>query len=175
MRLAEPYAQQKPAADISFQEVFRRYRGLDGEVWPQKEHAEFPIEDGLAAIEHWSLVNQYVRKLASANECDVIMLARLGPRLDSVQQLGWSFAGFDVGYFESEWSHFSVILCEVIFGVNSELRSFCSRLNEHLLLSTLEDARALLTERSRLVRLGRDLEEEPPQMETLAVLLREAV
>jgi hypothetical protein len=164
---------RKPAVELSPEEVFRRYRGFDGLVWPELEHPEFLTEEGLAELTDWSLVKQYVQKLARPDECDVIVLAALGSRFEDIQRLGWAPAGFDLGYFESEWSHFSVILNEIVFGVHAELRAFAGRLNEHLLFATLEDATATLTERTRLFGLGKDLE-QATQVEAIAVFLRQA-
>jgi hypothetical protein len=115
-------------------------------------------------------VNRYIQNLPNASEWDVILLSRLGPTRESVRPAGWSHAGFDVGYFQSQWSHFSVILNEVVFGVHPELRLFASRLNEHLLLSRLESASELIAERKRLAAAGKDLE-AVMTLETFAVLL----
>jgi hypothetical protein len=165
-------AKRKPAVEIPGEEVFRRYRGFDGVPWPDLEHPEFRTENGLAAVTDWELVIQYARKLSQREDCDLVLLARLGTDDERVRQSGWTAAGFDLGYFDSEWSHFSVVLNEVLFGVHSELRSFASRLNEHLLLGTLEDAIALLAERNRLAGTGVDLE-QGDLMEPIAVFLPE--
>lgn len=163
-------AKRKPAVEIPGEEVFRRYRGFDGVPWPDLEHPEFRTENGLAAVTDWSLVDQYVRKLPRHEDCDLVLLARPGTDAETVRKSGWTAAGFDFGYFDSEWSHFSVVLNEVLFGVHSELRSFASRLNEHLLLGTLGDAVALLTERNRLAQTGVDLE-QGDVMEPIAIFL----
>jgi hypothetical protein len=121
------------------------------------------------AINDLSLVVQYMSKLPNADECDLILLGPSGSTAPR-EELGWSPAGFDVGYFESEWSHFSVILNEVLFGVHDELRSFASRLNEHLLVETFEESWTLLKDRNRLARLGADLE-QASRLEPIPVFL----
>lgn len=165
-------AKRKPAVEIPSEKVFREYRGFDGVPWPDLEHPEFRTEDGLAALGDSALVDQYVRKLSQREGCDLVLLARLGADVEIVQKSGWTAAGFDLGYFHSEWSHFSVVLNEVLFGVHSALRSFGSRLNEHLLLGTLEDAVALLTERNQLAATGVDLE-QGDLIEPIAMFLRD--
>src|SRR5262245_24022583 len=92
-------------------------------------------------------VQDYIRNLDQSKECDIILLSWPVATLEGARDLCWSFAGIDVGCFESEWSHFSVILNEIIFGVHDELRAFAERLNENLLLPTLEDVLPLLNER----------------------------
>ena len=162
----------KPAVDTSTEEAIRRYRGFDGLAWPDQEDGALRLEEGLAAIKDWPIVNRYIQNLPNASEWDVILLSRLGPTRESVRPADWSHAGFDVGYFQSQWSHFSVILNEVVFGIHPELRLFASRLNEHLLLSSLESASELIAERKRLAGAGKDLE-AVMRLETFAVLLPE--
>jgi len=75
---------------------------------------EFSTEDGLASVEDWPLVREYKEKLPRCEECDIIMLARPGTDDEAVRRAGWAAAGFDLGYFDSEWSHFSIVLNEVL-------------------------------------------------------------
>jgi hypothetical protein len=100
------------------------------------------------------------------------MIGRIGSNFEYAPLHGWSLAGFDIGYFESEWSHYSAILNEVLFGRYDELRTFAGRLNEHLLVATVELGLALIKERHRLLAMGRDLEQEPPSMEPIVVRVR---
>jgi hypothetical protein len=161
-------SKRSPAVRLSTEAVFRRYRGFDGLPWPVMQ-AVFQTEHGLAAINDLSLVVQYMGKLPHADECDLILLGPSGSTAPR-EELGWSPARFDVGYFESEWSHFSVILNEVLFGVHDELRSFASRLNEHLLVETFEESWTLFKDRNRLARLGADLE-QAGRLEPIPVFL----
>ena len=101
------------------------------------------------------------------------MLDVADDHIDEVRRLGWAPAGFDVGYFESEWSHYSTILNEVLLGSKAEFRAFAPRLNGHLLLPELSDAHALIAEHKRLLALGRDVERGPPDFEAIAVHVRE--
>ena len=165
-------AKRKPAVEAPSEEVFRRYRGFDGMAWPELEHPEFRTESGLAEMTDLALVDQHVRRLARPEDCDMVLLARPGTYDEALLRPGWTLAGFDLGYFDSEWSHFSVVLNDVLFGVHAELRTFASRLNEHLLLGNLEDAITLLTERNRLAGAGVDLE-ECALIEPITIFLRE--
>jgi hypothetical protein len=164
--------QRAPALSLPPADVFLRYRGLDGAPWPGPEHLPFDTEDGLAGLADWPEVKTYLDGLPCRDECDVVVLACQPTDTDRVPDSEWVSAGIDVGYFESEYSRFSVILNEVIFGAHDELRRFGDRLNEHLLLPSLNDARELLSERGRLRSGGADLEHEPPFMEPITVFIR---
>lgn len=163
---------RSPAVPLAEPEVFVRYRGLDGRPWPDLESARFELEDGLADIAEWPAVTAYLDRLPSRDECDPVVLAPQLVNIDRIQYPGWHLAGLDIGYYESECSHYSVILNEVIFGAYDELRRFAGVLNEHLLLSSPADARELLAERSRLAAHGADVEHEPPAMGPITVLVR---
>ena len=165
-------AKRSAAGGLVADSVFRQYRGLDGDIWPELEHSSFEIEDGLADVEKSSMVDGYVDSLSCRDECDVIVLCRAGADVRRVEQLGWIAAGFDVGYLESAWSRFSVILNEVMFGMHEELRSFAARLNSSLLFAAHSDALELIAERRRLATLGKDLELEPPLVEPIMVCVR---
>lgn len=163
----------RPSLELSVGSVFRCYRGFDGVLWPDGDELPFSIEDGLVAIEEWGAVGRYLKRLACRDECDVVLLSRGGLDDGRVRDLGWSRAGVDVGYCEAEYSRFSVILNEILFGRHDALRRFAARLNRCLLFDTLQDARELLAERARLVAANLDLEAEPPVMAPIVVYIRE--
>lgn len=143
---------------ITHEEVFRRYRGFDGLVWPELEHPQFSTVNGLANIDDAVLVNEYVAALPTSNECDVILLARLEVSDAGLWSKGWRPAGFDIGYFESEWSHFSVVLSEILYGTHLGLRRFASELNQYLLVPSLEQSLEVIKERGRVAVTGADFE-----------------
>jgi hypothetical protein len=163
-------ASRRPALSVSTEEVFRRYRGFDGVAWPELDHPAFPIVEGLAAVSEYLAVKEYAGRLPGASRCDVLLLADVDADVAALGMAGWESVGIDVGFFESEWSHYSVLLNEVLFGVNPELRSYSARLNQHLLLRARSDAEELLSERQRLAGLGRDLE-SVSSMEAIAIML----
>lgn len=162
-------SKRRPALDLTPEEAFRRYRGFDGEPWPDRNHPEFQTEDGLASVAQELAVVDYVRRLPNAEDSELIALAPVGVT-QLVVSSGWIFAGFDVGYFESEWSHFSIVLSEVLWGVCDELRLFAGRLNEHLLFWRREDAQALLELHHRLAQQGERLEEG--EFEPISIFLK---
>ena len=130
-------------------------------------HTALHGEDGLGDPSQLRSIEEYARKLPSPQESDVILLVRRGVSAEDIERLGWRPIGFDVGFFESAWSHFSVILNEVIWGTIDELRSFAGKLNEHLLLNDIGDAQALVSRHDVLASQGEDVEEG--EMEPFAI------
>ncbi len=76
----------------------------------------------------------------------------------------FSFLGFDVGYWESAYNHFSVVMNEVIFGKSDCLTSFFKKLNCNLLFDSMELAHQLISNRlkvsNRESRMIETVEEE---------------
>lgn len=138
-------------------DLVRQYRGLEGDPWPAPAPS-FVVDGQLAALSNWPEITTYLRSLGRADDPDVILVGDCGLSADKLTESDWLFAGFDLGYFENEWSHYSSVFHEVLFGKQIELQSFRSQLNEHLLLPNDEVARALCAERLRLADLGRDVE-----------------
>jgi len=158
---------------MSSEEAYRRYRGFDGVVWPGLAHPAFPMDGGVTALNNWPIVNDYLQSLPNASECEAVALSWDDPPIEDLVTKGWSFAGFDVGYFLAEWSHFSVILHEVVFGPCEPLREFSRTLNANLLLHRREDAEPILRCRERLAVAGDDVEANDPPAEVIAVFIRE--
>jgi hypothetical protein len=152
---------------LSPEQVFRRYRGFDGLAWPVEDHPRFDLEGGLADPSERAAIDDYLRSLPSPEEADLVLVGRSARRLDEGGFPGWSFAGFDVGSYESEWSHFSVVLNEVIWGTNPELGAFARLLGDNLLLQNLYDARALVAVHDDLRIKGKDVEQG--RMEPIAI------
>jgi hypothetical protein len=165
-------AKRMPAVSLDAEEVFRRYRGLDGEPWPRGRPSSIGAA-GLASISQWDDVVCYIDNLLTRMERDVILLGNCGLTEERLAGLGWSRAGFDVGYFDGDWSHFSVVLNEVLFGIHNELRRFGGLLNSQLLCATCEDAYALVDERNRLARKGEDVERGGPAVEPVEIFIRQ--
>jgi len=157
--------------ELTHESVFRHYRGFDGVVWPQLEHPHFQTEDGLASTDDSAAVDLYVSELPAGDEYDVIVLARLEVNQATLGENGWHLAGFDVGYFDSEWSLFSVVLNEIVYGLCPDLRHFTTVLNEHLLIPTLEQAFEIVKERERVEAMGADLE-RAEHIEPIGIFIR---
>jgi hypothetical protein len=159
-----------PALPLPVEEIFRRYRGFDGTLWPDGDDLPFVIEDGLAAPEDWGQVEAYLHALVCRADCDPILVAR--PANVALADPGWLPAGIDVGYLEAEYSRYSVIFHEVVCGLYDEMREFAADLNEHLLLPSPDLARALLDTRTRLLASGADLERGGPEAGLMSVFIR---
>lgn len=163
--------ERQAALEMSDTEVFARYRGFDGLAWPCPERLSFEIQDGLAPIAELPSVEGYLAALDSREECEIIVLAGSDEPAPGMRQLGWQAVGFDLGYFESEWSHYSILLNEVVYGLQSELRSYATKLNSFLLLDSIEEAAQLQNIRRKLFARGSDLE-QIACIETIAVMVR---
>jgi hypothetical protein len=154
------YARQRartPSALSSGQDI-RRYRGFDGWPWPDDPLLEgVVLEGGLASVAEYENVKRYLMRVSAHKPCDVIFVGRTeAPRVAIPP--AFAFRGYDFGYFDSEYSHFSALIHEVAFGAYEELRYFAQMLNEGLLLASLEVAAALHDVRTKLVEAGADLE-----------------
>jgi hypothetical protein len=152
---------QPPALDLDPEDVFERYRGFDGQAWPNGELLGFVGESGLAPITSFAEVLGYMRLLPTGTAA----LIAIGESPGGTFQL----AGFDVGAFLSRYAHFSVLLNEVIFGTLDELRGYAGRLNSNLLMPSAAQAQDLLALRARLHDSGADLEDMGVQMEPVPV------
>lgn len=141
-----------PAVPMSAEMIFATYRGFDGLAWPASLPPVFKTESGLAATSVMASARSYADQLV---DCDLIILADLTTNADFS---GLGLLGFDVGYFESEWSHFSSILNEVLFGSEAEMRAYAKRLNSSLLFASGSDAADMLLTREQLLCRGADLE-----------------
>ena len=150
----------EPALPFAPLEVCRRYQGFEGQPWPRSER-HFEVVDGLVDAADLSVVEEYL-SAEPAGEWSMLYIARPGADVAAIEQSGWRWHGHDVGFFHSEWSHFSVIVHEVLFGVQPELRVFASRTNPYLLIDDLEEARRVVTEHDRLGAQGRDVETIAP-------------
>jgi len=136
--------------------IFQSYEGFDGQSWPGASLAGFTLFNGLAPAASYHKVRAYYEGLVNRADCDLIALNE-NPDVEGVQ---FTFVGYDVGYYESEHSHFSALLNEVVFGTTDEMRRVAADLNEHLLLESAQQAEALLDLRISLLSRGLDLESD---------------
>jgi hypothetical protein len=111
-------------------------------------------------------VREYLRE---TKECEAIALTDCD---GDTPVNGWVRLGIDLGYFHSQWSHYSVILNEVLFGAQPELRSYAGRLNAHLLFSNLEECRSAMSERKVVGSRGADIENDDVWPITIFVPVR---
>lgn len=165
-RSGDVLAARTASLKMSPAQVFGAYQGLDGVPWPSPPFEGW--EDvGLIDVSELETVRDLVAKSGVGHDIDIVALAQ-GPVVKAMQELGWQLLGYDVGYFESRWSHFSVLLNEVVYGSVPNIRAYAKALNSNLLLDTDEDAAALLA-----IRAGEASSDiEDGQMSIFGVLRR---
>jgi hypothetical protein len=157
-----------PVLGKTNEEVLRGYRGFDGLVWPEMSNRGLRVAEGLAPVRDANEVRAYARSLPYASECDVVGLA-FAAETRAFDSKEWHFIGIDVGYFESEWSLFSVILNEIIYGIHPALVDVASELNESFLLGSHRRAARLLELRAQVERSGADVERGGPPMTAIEI------
>lgn len=163
--LVERYPTAFVSSNAHAAEWMRRYRGFDGIAWPGETVREIALADGLAPLAELPTLLGYYGKIADRS-IDLIYCA-----FDEMISLpGFTFVGFDVGYYESEYSHFSVVLNEIVAGSLQELRTLASSLNESMLVPTEVECAAILDLRARLLSAGADLERGEEQIGIVRVL-----
>jgi len=169
-------AQREPAVSLDPAEVFRRYRGFDGDVWPGRDSegqfadAELTpmglqLSSGLAPLSRLQQVLSYRERIDKNGECDVIGIRPTEQRRKDFINFddwpsGFTRVGLDIGFFDSEWSHYSCTLNEILWGTYPELRRFGDRLNKNLLFDDYQRIDEFLVARSRLLATGADVEKE---------------
>jgi hypothetical protein len=131
-------------------------RGIDGWCWPGS-HIELslPLQDGLLPRNSAAELSAFLNQLPAALTCDVLDI-EFPATLERLHEA--HFLGFDFGYYEGRFNHFSCIIHEIIFGHYQELRRFGTLLNANLLFPSLQPAHEFAATRSRLLREGVDLE-----------------
>ena len=140
-------------------EVFRRYRGVDGEPWPLGEPAELSFLKDTVSLLDWHTPKRYA---LAAGSVDVIAFGPdSGPVLHLRHGPGPSLRrlGFDFGVFQDRYAQFSVVLNEVVFGSVPSLAALARELNEHMLLPTFEAAARLDLVRRAAIAEQADLEQ----------------
>jgi hypothetical protein len=147
-----------PSVGFDAEETFKRYRGFDGAPWPELGSGGAPFDGGLVPMDQLASVREYFSRRAVREEFDLIALVHTAAFREYLRGLGWRSAGYDVGYFESEWAHYSGILNEVLFGSHGKLRAFASRLNGSLLFDRSDDADAFVGAHLSASAEGADVE-----------------
>jgi hypothetical protein len=150
-----------PAVPLTHDLVEKRYRGIEGEPWPQlDESGDVQLVDGLAPLEQLSRVKAYYDRLPSGPTYDLVY-CQFGVRSETRQELPeqFVFCGYDYGFYGSEWSVYSVIFNEVVYGLYSSMQAFAKLLNECLLLPSYDVVQELERIRNHMLSVGSDLEQ----------------
>jgi len=72
--------------------------------------------------------------------------------------VNFDFLGLELGHYESEWSVYSCVLHEIIYGINEGMRSYANHLNDSLLLPDGGVVSSVQQTREALLREGADKE-----------------
>ncbi|GEM_PF-6135837 len=157
-----------PAIDGTEDEVLRKYRGFDGRPWPDRDALEayrITLTDGLASFDQYDKVLAYYADMSKQHEL-VYLLALGFPGVENPHPLlsnQFFFAGYDYGYYLAEYSVFSSIFNEMIFGYYEELRNFAKELNNYLLAPSLDLVKSIHDVRTKMLNTaGTDLERGGP-------------
>src|SRR5438876_4141387 len=156
-----PVADRIPAVAGSHDAILRRYRGIEGEAWPDGcEKQGLRLEGGLASCEQYKLVSDYYGKVCKRYQCDLIHCqpAPTGEVKPPGVPLHFNFHGFDSGYYLSESNNYSSLFNEVIYGKYDELKAYARLLNDSLVLPSIDIADKLNRSRRSLIEEGADLE-----------------
>lgn len=148
-----------PFDGVSEIEVFDRYRGIDGDVWPgDPAAAGISLKNGLANTSEMPFVRHYLSTIQAGPGCDVVMVARCDA-LDKTLGYDSRFLGFDIGFLESEFNCYSFLFHEVIYARFDRLGKYGSSLNQNLLLPSYDLA-------SEVIEIQKNLEKEGIEFET---------
>lgn len=143
---------------ISDREVLERYAGIDGELWPDDPGAAgIELARGLAPLEQLDRVRTYVRSLQPRVRCDLLAVER-EPGGGCLHQPELKFLGYDFGFLESECNVYSFLFHEIVCPRFEELGAFASRLNQNLLLDSVNVAREIAGVRDSLEAGGERFE-----------------
>lgn len=166
---------RKPSIDMSDEEVFEHYKGIDGEAWPETSALrDITLQAGLAPLHEYEAVKAYLRSVSAKYKCDLLYL-EFPCGADDVPPipLDFKFLGYDYGFYQSEDNLFSSIFHEVIYGRYGEMKSHASFLNNNLLLPTLETISSLTFARDNLLKTGADLETDDEAFMSIAIYGKE--
>lgn len=141
-----------------------KYRGFEGVSWPKCAESWPPRdENDLARLEYLDAVVEYASSLPTDLESEVLLLTRpCSYGAAEPPAPGFRMKGFELGCWNSQTDHFSILLHEVLLGRSAELREFTHRLNSSALLPDTLIAEELLATRRTLAAAGADLEEFEP-------------
>jgi hypothetical protein len=155
-------AGRKNVLGLSPHEIEERYVGLDCEPWPEDASPPSMGEfAGLAPLSELPLVQQrYLALKRRDPSARLLYLAKcdIGEPRDPSPPNGFESLGYDYGFIDSQFNHYSVLANEVLYGLYERMASFAAHLNGRLLLPTFDLIRFLNRVRNELLEEGADLE-----------------
>jgi hypothetical protein len=147
-----------PAVTGDRYSIESRYGGFDGLAWPESlPERPFELTDGVLPLAQRPELASYYAAIEDRTRYRVLYLSE-DPLL-SGQLPAFEFAGWDFGFYESEWAGFSTIYQEVILGKYREMRDLATLLNQNLLLSSTDACIELARVRANLHAGGADIED----------------
>lgn len=143
------------SANLTKQDVRRRYRGFEGLPWPDEVGARAVevSEYELAPAAELQTVLQYFGRLDPARHDYIGCDAAIGNEA-MWKRLNFEFLGYDYGHAWDDDVHCSILFSEVIYGPEPRMRRFSRSLNDHLLLPSLSLAQELDGVRDEIVSTG---------------------
>ena len=145
-------------------EVLQKYRGFDGVAWPGELVRDVQLTNGLASLDELDRLTAYVCGIGSP-EIDLVYCA---DETDT-DLTGFRFLGYDVGYYCTEYLHYSVVLNELLYGTEPRLVQYASWLNTNLLFESAADARHLLKTRALMQGISVDLERGDESLDPIGI------
>jgi hypothetical protein len=141
--------------------VLPKYRGIDGFPWPDRaQWSSMRFEHGVACVDQIGEVLELLRRQPESSDVELLYVeSESGSRQFSGPPTGFAFAGFDVGYIDSDLNCFSVVLNEVLVGSLSAMRQLSEKLNENLLFRSPEGASTALAVRKMFPKGTAELED----------------
>ena len=141
---------------MTYGEIFKKFKGVDGDIWLNSTGINPPTEDGtLAGIKYFDKVIEFYRATEKKKKRDLVFLYDINDiHLPSVVENNFVFSGYEVGVYSSMYNYWSCIANEIINGTLSEMQMFSNMLNDNLLFSCLDDVNSFLSLRQKLCQKG---------------------
>jgi len=142
--------------DISNEQFFKKFKGLEGDVWLNSYEEDIPTEDGiLATVEEYNKVVNYYKEKRKGRFCDLLYICDVDSHdIPLAVQQSFSFCGYEVGIYRTMYNYWSCIANEVINGSLIGMKEFSRFLNNNFLFNEMGHAAKLLGTRNQLKSLG---------------------
>lgn len=166
-------------AVLPYEDICARYRGIDGEAWPELVAQDaLDLDAGLAPAGSLYKVTGYFHNLPADCDARLLMCARQDRTAEGEPPTDdFVFRGFDVGHWFNEYIAggytYSAVCNELLFGQYEELRRHFDMLNESLLFPDIAHAADFIAVRRVLLERGADLEESDDEFPMCIISIHE--
>ena len=155
-------------APYPFKDVWKKYRGIGGEIgWPDIDNPKPPLINGLASFSSFMSCYKFWEKAKKKYPRDKINLLAIG-EVEKCDDLRFIFLGYDCGFI-SEFDNFSAISDDLIFRNFFELEPFRRLLNKNMLFSTFIEANIFLEKRKKLLEQSYPLETDDNEFSPIPI------